>query len=199
MERETVKAYYFSNVEKRLRYGDKRSISDGVTHEVSGPIVLCEAGLHASSHPFDALNYAPGPILWEVELGGEILHGSDKLVAAKRTYLRHFDATALLREFSRECALDVVHLWDAPEVVIHYLKTGDESLRDAASAAAWAARAALDAASAAARDAARAAWAAWAASAAARDAARDAAVSKQRERLSQLIEAEFGRKEEGCG
>ena len=86
----------------------------------------------------------------------------------------------------RRYALDVVHLWDAPPEVIEYLKTGDESLRAAASAAASAAaRAAVRAAGAAANAAARAATmataraaagaAAWDAAAAARAAARAAA------------------------
>ena len=42
-----------------------------------------------------------------------------------------------LREFARWCALQVIDLWDAPDVVYEYLKTGDETLRDAARAAAW--------------------------------------------------------------
>ena len=81
---------------------------------------------------------------------------------------------------TRRYALAVIHLWDAPDVVRRYLETGDESIRDAARAAArdaawaaaWAATrdAAWAAARAAARDAARAA-----ARAAAGDAAWDAA------------------------
>jgi hypothetical protein len=34
--------------------------------------------------------------------------------------------------FIRRCALDVVHLWKASDVVRRFLETGDESLRDAA-------------------------------------------------------------------
>ena len=146
-----MKAWYFSNNEKVLRYGDGRQIRKGVTHKVKGEIELCANGLHASKSVFDALSYAPGEILWRVELGGEIISGSDKMVATERTYIDHIDATELLKEFSRRCALDVIHLWDAPDVVVRCLKTGDESLRAAARAAAW------DAAWAAARDAARAA------------------------------------------
>jgi hypothetical protein len=44
-------------------------------------------------------------------------------------------------EFARRCALDVAHLWDAPDVVRRFLETGDESLRyaawDAARATTW--------------------------------------------------------------
>lgn len=43
-----------------------------------------------------------------------------------------YDATPVLRQFAREVALDVAHLWNAPPVVLRYLKTGDESIRDTA-------------------------------------------------------------------
>jgi hypothetical protein len=36
------------------------------------------------------------------------------------------------REFSRRCALDVIHLWDASPVVKKYLETGYEEIREAA-------------------------------------------------------------------
>ena len=37
-----------------------------------GPLVLCHSGLHCSIDPFDALSYAPGPVLCRVEYGGEV-------------------------------------------------------------------------------------------------------------------------------
>ena len=175
--------WYFTQTEK-LRYGDNRAIAVGVTHTVDCEPVLCEAGLHASRRLIDALKFAPGVILYRVRLGGKIIHGDDKSVATERTYIKRLDADKVLRAFARKCALDVVHLWDCPEVVREYLETGDEKLRaaagDAARNAAWAAagnaawNAAGDAAWAAAWNAAwNAAWAA--AGAAAGDAARDAA------------------------
>ena len=92
-------------------------------------------------------------------------------------------------EFARWCALQVIHLWDAPEVVKEFLETGDESKRAAAKTAARdsARDAARAAAKTAARDsardtdrvAARAAWADWdAARVAARDAWADWAAAK---------------------
>ena len=164
-----MKAWYFSNGDRRLRNGDGREIKLGETHEVSGEIEMCSHGLHASKKLMDALYYAPGTIVYRVELSGEIKKGEDKLVAQKRTYLSGgIDVSETLRKFARMCALDVVGIWEAPEVVIRYLKTGDKSMLDtaldAARAAAWAAArddawaaahgAAYDAAKAAARDAA---------------------------------------------
>ena len=165
-----MKAWYFSENPPRLRYGDGRKIKAGITHKVKCEPVLCEAGLHGSVRPIDALEYAPGPYIWRVELGGQIVRGDDKAVATKRTYLWGYDATETLGKFARLCALDVIHLWNAPDIVVRYLKTGDESLWAAAWTAARAARAA-------ARDAA------WTAARAARAAARDA----KNKRLTRML------------
>lgn len=121
--------------------------------EYHGKVVMCASGLHASADPFDALKYAPGPMLHRVVLDGIVVSQSDKVVARKRKIIATIDATELLRKFARDQALSVIHLWDAPKVVRDYLETGDESIR----AAAWAAAqdAARDAAWEVAREVAR--------------------------------------------
>ena len=188
--------WYFSDENECLRYGDGRKIAIGVTHTVDCELALCKSGLHASKCVFDALQYAPGPILWRVSLSGKIVHADDKSCATVRTYHARINATDIMREFARKCALDVIHLWNAPTIVREYLETGNKELRAAASNAAWAAAraAASDAASnaawAAARDAAwAAAWAAaWdAARAAASDAAWAAVRDTQRETLEKMV------------
>ena len=111
----------------------------GAWLEHDGPLIPCERGLHASRDPFDALNYAPGVLLHRVEIDGAFVeHGTppDKLCAQRRRILATIDATALLREFSRWCALQAIHLWDAPKIAQDYLITGEERRRDAAYAAA---------------------------------------------------------------
>jgi hypothetical protein len=141
------------------------AVGDWLVHD--GPIVPCQSGLHCSEHPFDALQFAPGTLLHRVELDGEIVtHGEpvDKHVGRRRKIIATVDATDLLREFSRRCALDVVHLWDAPPLVVKYLTHGDEKL----CAAAWSA----------ARSAAR--YAAW-----------PAAESAQRTRFVDIVSAKF--------
>ena len=168
----TVAGYWFAPKDKKLANGDGRKIRVGITHKVKGEIIPCVHGLHLSKRVFDALIYAPGPIIYKVKGYGIIVpHGNpvDKYACSERTYMSGgYDCTELLRLFARKCALDVIHLWDAPKIVKQYLKTGDESLRAAARAAANAAAWA---------DARAAAWAAAgaAARADARDAARDAA------------------------
>jgi len=100
--------------------------------EHDGPIAICVSGLHASRRPWHALAYAPGPVLCVVEVEGVEAEHDDKLVARRRRIVRRVDLTDDLRAFARQCALDVIHLWDAPDVVRRYLETGDESLRNAA-------------------------------------------------------------------
>jgi hypothetical protein len=173
----------------------------------SVPIRPCVSGLHASVHPFDAFEFAPGPLLHRVELRGELTpHGDpiDKWAGRERRIIASLDATDLLRAFARHCALDVLRLWRAPQSVRDYLEAGDEAKRDAAwnaasaaaSVAAW--DAAWDAASAAASAAARAAArdatspAAWdAARAAAWAAAWDAARAAQRVRFRKMVTSAF--------
>ena len=83
-----MKAYYFSNNERTLDYGDGREIKVGETHTVDCKPILCQQGLHASKEPFDALKYAKGNYIYEVELAGEIVEGDDKVVATSRTYIK---------------------------------------------------------------------------------------------------------------
>ena len=146
-----------------------------LVHE--GDATLCESGLHASRHPSDALNYAPGATLCLVECEEIVSEQDDKFVCRRRRILARIDATDLLWRAAREYAQAVLHLWDAPQVVKDFLASGDESLRAAARAAARGA--ALAAARAAARGAALAA-ARGAARAAARDAASAAASAAAR-------------------
>ena len=186
----TVLAYHFTAA--TLRDGSPiPPVGQWLTHV--GPVVPCASGYHASVCPFDALQFAPGNMLHWVELRGEINgNHADKLVARERRILASVDFEQPLRDFARWNARQVLHLWDAPQVVRDWLETGDEKIRAAARDAARAA--ARDAARAAARAAATtAAWdAAWdaaryAARAAARYAARDAA----RDEFRRVVEAAF--------
>ena len=125
-----MKAYHF--VGNTLK--DGRPVpKDGKLLKFDGEPIPCTQGLHASQHPFDALRYAPGPILCLVELGGKIIHDGDKLAATERTILARFDATEMLRYFGRMRAISVLHLCNEvpPDAVLDYLMTGDMSIRAA--------------------------------------------------------------------
>ena len=159
--------------------GDPVAIGGQVTL-IGGRIVPCKWGLHGSERLLDALGYSPcdTPVIGYCEFGGTIKRETDKLAARSRTVLWTLDeaqSETVLRTHARWSALTVLHLWEAPDVVVRYLVTGDETIGAAAGDAARAAAraAAGDAARAAARaaagDAARAAARA-AAGAAARDA-----------------------------
>jgi len=188
-----MKAWHFAQENRRLGYNDGRLIRKGQWLVHRGPLVMCESGLHASKRIIDALKYASGSVICRVELGGEIVHGEDKSVAERRQCLWYIDGTDLLRKFARMCALDVIHLWDAPDIVIQYLRSGDETIRAAAWAAARAAAEATAwaAAWAAAEAAGAAAWAA--ARATAWATARATARAKRDRRLLRLVSTEAKR------
>lgn len=155
----SVLAWHF--VGDRLRNGDPVP-PDGEWLQFGGPLVLCKSGLHASRKLVDALNYAPGNTICRVRCEGRIVEEDDKLVCARRKILWRINDADVLWAFSRWSALQVVELWNAPEVVREYLTSGDPNLK----AKAWAAAvSAVEAAT----------WAAWAAGgSAAWTAARDA-------------------------
>jgi predicted TIM-barrel fold metal-dependent hydrolase len=185
-----------------LGNNDNRIVTVGEPVTVEGEPILCEHGLHASARIIDALEYCPvgNVALCRVTLGGTVIHGDDKSVASERTITAILPAektNALLQDFARWCALQVIDLWDAPDVVRQYLTTGDESLSEAAreaaaakasDAAAWAAEAAAKASDAAARGARVAARAA-------RAAARAAEAAAQETEIVRLFEAAGGGRE----
>ena len=156
MSEKRVKAWHFTG--DKLRDGSPIP-KVGEWLEYPGNIVICNSGLHASRDPFDALRYAPGPILHLVECEWIVTEQHDKLVCARRRIIASKDATEGLRYFARMQALSVVHLWTAPDICIEWLMTGDDVVRAAAwdAAGAAAVAAARAAARAAAVDAARAA------------------------------------------
>ena len=161
-----MKAWHFLPENKKLRYADNRIVVPNETYRCPNdrPIELCRNGMHGSVNIMDALSYAPGPIVCRVNITGGLKIGDDKIAGRERNVLWMYDATPVLRKFACLCALDVVHLWDAPGVVIKYLKTQDPTFRAAAK---YAARAA--------------------AKYAARYAAEDAEREKQSKRLYQMI------------
>lgn len=200
-----IDAFWFA-FRDRLPHGDGRLIVIGESHSVVGDIVFCSNALHASRDPFDALNYAPGPYLYRVRCWGDIIEDNDKLGARHREYAAMQDATDMLRQFAREQALSVIHLWEAPDVVRQYLESGDERLRAAAARAAWVSWSAKASRAAKAAWAAAAAWDAWqiakaakddAAKAAVWDAAASAASAAARKRFRELVSDLFSASHRG--
>ena len=132
-----IDGWWFSDA-RVLPHGDDRPIKLGLTHHVDGDIVPCNHGLHLSVNARDALQYATGKIIWRVRGHGTIVVDRDKVACSDRTYLRGgIDVSDILRRFARMCALDVIHLWDAPDIVRKFLHTADAwdyAARDAARA-----------------------------------------------------------------
>lgn len=173
-----MKAWYFSTLDKRLRYRDNRLIVQGETHSIKGKPELCKNGLHGSINLIDALGYAPGPYLWYVDIDGDVDIGKDKICGTDRKYIKGIDASDILRKFAKKQALINIEKIKPHcsakdyEKILHYLNS--EAVEAAARSAARSAAgsAAKSAAMSAARSVEVAAWsaeaAAWSAEAAAR-------------------------------
>jgi len=106
-----------------------------------GTLSMCNSGLHVGITPWNALQYAPGETLRLVEYADVGETQPDKIVCARRRTIAQMDATEMLRYFARLQAISCIDRWsiDPPDIVLDYLATGNEELRDAAWAAAWAA------------------------------------------------------------
>lgn len=121
-----MKAWHF--VGEKLRNGSPVP-ADGEWLEHSGPVKIRESGLHASKHPFDVLKFAAGNTLCLVEVEGVKEEQSDLLVCRRRKIVKRMDFEKQMRNFARQQALKVIHLWKCPAIVRQYLETGDESIR----------------------------------------------------------------------
>ena len=85
-----MRAYKFLMDNYKAMYGDFQ-YEIGETYIHNGYIELCKAGFHASGEIKDAIRYCSGSHLVEVELGGKIIEGLDKVVASEITILKELD------------------------------------------------------------------------------------------------------------
>jgi hypothetical protein len=118
-------AWHFLRDDRTAYHGVEGVIDVGKKYTVQGEIELCEWGFHGSIEALDALTYAPGSIVTWCDYGESLIIGGDQIVSNEKTILWMANAENVLYEFARWCALQVVHLWGAPPVVVDYLTTGD--------------------------------------------------------------------------
>ena len=127
-----IRAWHFVADTRKLRDGQKLKV--GKTYHHDGPVEMCHSGLHASRRVLDALRYAPGCTLCEVEVWGGVVEHSDKLVGRHRTVLSATDVTNVLHEFACQVAEQLlgaagvknVRSWDAIDAKRAWLR-GDIS------------------------------------------------------------------------
>jgi len=124
----------------------------GVWLKCDGKVKMCSSGFHASKRLIDALQYAQGPWIAEVELGEDAVTDVDKSVSSKRKILCIVKADRLLHEFAVMCAVRALEqanvkteeCWQAVDLKLGWLEgvVSDEDLsaaRSAAGNAAWSA------------------------------------------------------------
>lgn len=123
-----VRGWHFTASPDKFAHGGRVIPADGRWLVVRNEVSMCNSGLHFSVNPLDALQYAPGHYVFLIEAAGVVV-GIDKCVARARRIVARADAEEVLRKFARQCAADVLHLWNAPQIVKDYLASGDEKIR----------------------------------------------------------------------
>ena len=99
-----MKAYHFLQDDMTAGSGNEPPWKVGEEREHKGELIMCQSGYHASPTWRDALEYAPGSMACIVELSGNILKDTDKLVAQKRHLVDCRNAERTLRIFACDCA-----------------------------------------------------------------------------------------------
>ncbi len=156
-----ILAYHFLKSDMCSHAGHEPPWKEGETRTLDGEIVICVHGYHASRTAWDALQFAPGPVLCLVEVEPVKEH-TDKLVSRSRRLIKAVNVERELREFVADCAERVLHFYEEaypgdqrPRAAIATARAyargeaTDGELNAAADAAYAAARAARNAANAA--------------------------------------------------
>ena len=164
-----ILAYHFLKSDMCSHEGHEPPWKEGETRTLDGEIVICAHGYHASRTAWDALQFAPGPVLCLVEVEPVEEH-TDKLVSRSRRLIKAVNVERELREFAADCAERVLHFYEEAypgdqrpraaiatarayargEATDGELNAAARAAADAADAAVYAARAAAYAARAAA-------------------------------------------------
>ena len=117
-----MKGYYF---DRKLReQGEK------IDHE--GFVRISCSDLIVFNDPNKALSTESGFCLHEVMIE-EKTNDNNEVIGYQETVLRSVDMMDSILSYMRRCALDVIDLWDAPDIIRKYLETDNEELWDEAS------------------------------------------------------------------
>ena len=95
----SILAWHWLPQDRRLAYGIRTLVEEGMVLEVGEPLELCNHGLHASKNILDAMRYAKGPIICRVELSGKFVFDQSKFCATRRKCLWMMDAKEVLRDY----------------------------------------------------------------------------------------------------
>lgn len=108
-------AWHFITEDWRSAEGKRKPWKDGAIERHRGELAPCRSGLHSSPTAWDALQYAPGPLLSLVEIpdvGNDCIpHGDpvDKHVSRWRRRVQTIDLSRELRQFACDVAEEALN------------------------------------------------------------------------------------------
>src|SRR5690606_18182369 len=102
--------YHFLKADMTAGSGREPAWTIGETRRLTGPLEICARGYHASPTPWDALQYAPGPVLCVVELTGvtKTTTHDDKWAGRTRKLLKAVNVERDLHELACQFAESVL-------------------------------------------------------------------------------------------
>ena len=106
-----ILAYHFLKSDMCSHEGHEPPWKEGETRTLDGEIVICAHGYHASRTAWDALQFAPGPVLCLVEVEPVEEH-TEKLVSRSRRLIKAVNVERELREFAADCAERMLHFYE---------------------------------------------------------------------------------------
>ena len=106
-----ILAYHFLKSDMCSGEGHEPPWKEGETRTLGGEIVICAHGYHASRTAWDALQFAPGPVLCLVEVE-PVQERADKLASRSRRLIKAVNVERELREFAADCAERVLHFYE---------------------------------------------------------------------------------------
>ncbi len=106
-----ILAYHFLKSDMCSHAGHEPPWKEGETRTLDGEIGICAHGYHASRTAWDALQFAPGPVLCLVEVEPVEEH-TEKLVSRSRRLIKAVNVERELREFAADCAERVLHFYE---------------------------------------------------------------------------------------
>ena len=106
-----ILAYHFLKSDMCSHEGHEPPWKEGETRTLDGEIVICVYGYHASRTAWDALQFAPGPVLCLVEVE-PVEERADKLASRSRRLIKAVNLERELREFAADCAERMLHFYE---------------------------------------------------------------------------------------
>ena len=116
----TIRGWHFIGADFKLRFSQE-TVELGKISEATGPISLCNNGMHACRLILDALKFANGPVVCRVKIFGETQEDREKICGRYRQVLAYGDIIWQLHQYGFDLTSSILSgeetdLWELLDV-----------------------------------------------------------------------------------